>query len=228
MTVTSGTVTLAANSGVDIGDVDVTSLPALAAGTAEIGNVVISDTTNQASVTATGGTYEGLATALIDGDGEQVTFPTLAEFSDTPTLGTGACAQYDALHATPITLSAVVSGNGATGHIMGGVLTSDHDTFSGQILATFYRVTPGSQTAQSAVSVADAANADYVGRMVFDFSETNNGTARAANGQRADLPIPFKAAAAADDLYVLLQLWSNDTPTFAADDLKLRVLIQAD
>ena len=228
MTVTSGTVTLAANSGVDIGDVDVTSLPALAAGTAEIGNVVISDTTNQASITSTGGSMEGLATALIDGNGDALTFDGLTEFSATPTLGTAACAQYDALHATPITLSTVVNGNGGTGHLLGGGLTSLHNTFAGQVAAVFFRTTPGAQTAQDAVSVADGDVIDYIGRMVFDFSETALGVTGAANAQRADLPIPFKCDASADDLFVLLQLWSSDTPTFAASDLTLRVQVQAD
>ena len=95
-------------------------------------------------------------------------------------------------------------------------------------MATFFRTTPGTQTAQSAVSVSDTANLDYVGRAVFDLSETNLGTARSANAQRADLPVPFACDASADDLYVLLQLWSDDTPTFAASDLTLRVTILPD
>ncbi len=151
VTLTAGTAAigkLAANSGVDIGDVTINT------GTAEIGKVEISDGSTQAEVTASG-TNKALYTAIVDGSGDQVSLGASARITPTaPTLSiTPAYGANDSL----FTAALAFAGASASGAIVGITIIDTnnvtHDGTNGHLLIDLWRssVTPGT------------ANAAYVG-----------------------------------------------------------------
>lgn len=225
LTAVSGTVTtsVAGTPTVSVpGDVTI------GAGTAVVGYVGHSNdgTAIVDVLSLTSGTAS--AVGIYDTDGTQVALPAMRRVEATPTLGTGVCAQYDCLHSTIITLSQVALTNGGTGHIVGATLTNRLGTFAGIIKAYLFDTSVTVTAAQDQLSVSDSDMETGLGTLEFDFSASNASASRVANASRTDLPIPFKCAAGVDDIFVILQLWSNLTPTFAASDLKLRVMVQPD
>ncbi len=166
------------------------------------------------------GTRDALAVGIVDSAGDQLTFALPVELTASPTIGTGASAQYDSLHTTIITLTGAARANGGTGRILGARLVCKHDTFAGTIMLHLFRKSFTGTTAQDALAVSDTDKLEMVGSLKFDFSTAPAlGGGRVQTADRAALPLDYKCDAGTDDLYGVLQLTSADTPTFAAADL---------
>lgn len=199
---------LAPNSGVDIGDVDVTSI---APGTNYIGKMRITDGTTDAGVT-TGGTSQGGYVALINTSGDHLDPAVEATLTGTPTLGTAINAVNDAVHATQMTFSSAALANGGRGTILGATLRDKSGTTSASIRLVLYHKSVGVQTAQSALTIADA---DVIERVGFiDFTTWVNGAGNSfAVGERATLPLPYKCDAGTSSIFGFFQVIVG-TPTY--------------
>lgn len=222
VTVTSGTVTVggtATVTAVGTASVAVTSLSSLAAGTAYAGSFLIGDATDRATML---GLSNGTAvlTAIGDSNGDQVAFPAITRLTASPTIySAGTATQYDSLHTAPMEFTSAASANDGSGQIIGGVLISKHDSFSGKIRLELFSNDLTDSTGGSALSVSDTDVLTSLGSLLFDFSESNMGTARSALATGPKLPLVYKCTGTQSSLWGFLQLWSNDTPTFAASDL---------
>jgi hypothetical protein len=161
-----------------------------------------------------------ISTALLDGTGAAVSFAAPTELTASPTIGTAACVQYDSLHTTIITLSGAATANGGTGRILGARLVCKHDTFAGTIMGHVFRKSFTGTTANATLAVSDTDKLEMVGSLVFDFSAVPPlGGGRVATATKSYLPLDYKCDAGTSGLFMVLQLTSADTPTFAAADL---------
>ena len=225
---------LAANSGVDIGDVDVTSLPALAAGTAEIGKVEISDGTTQATVTTTGGTHEGVAVALIDNAGAQLAFAAPSVVSGT----VGSAQTYAAGDAigTVISFASAASSSGGTGHILRcTILDLDdltHDGTNGRYRLDLYSATVSVTDGSSYIAALDDTEAGtYIGSIDTDDAGADGagwvdlGTAKAVT-ITTTLPLPYECAATT--LFAVLVAVTLDSGATTADGKVVKLHLMVD
>ena len=181
-----------------------------------------------ASVTTTGGTLEGLAAALIDSAGEQVTLSKPIVISQTPTLDTSAYAAGDSMWGTsPIEFADAVATNGGTGHIIKLAVYDDSDNgTAGDFKLWLFKSSQNAQAANSAWSLTDALMDEVVA--VID---TAGGTwYDAINGQVCFVypspPLPIDCDATS--LYAHGVVDSGRTPTFAADSLEIKLHILRD
>jgi hypothetical protein len=158
--------------------------------------------------------------SVIDSAGSALTFAAPTELTASPTIGTAACVQYDSLHTTIITLSGAATANGGTGRVLGARLVCKHDTFAGTIMGHVFRKSFTGTTANAILAVSDTDKLEMVGSLVFDFSAVPPlGGGRVATADKSYLPLDYKCDAGTSSLFMVLQLTSADTPTFAAADL---------
>lgn len=170
----------------------------------------------------------GLAVTVKDEDGNPVAFSYPKEITVSPSVGTSAAAQYQSLHTTVMEFEDAANQVNGTGHILGARLVSRNNSFAGQILANIFSEPITGTTALSALSVSDTDAADWLGTLLFDFSRSNGSVSRVATASRIDLPFPYKCSDNQSSLFIILQLWSDDTPTFGASDLSLTLMVQPD
>ena len=243
---------LAANSGVDIGDVDVTSVvPGTgttnlgkaadsAAGATDTGVAVLGVRDDAVSaITPAEGDYAPLrvddsgrlwvAAMVPDQNGDATTFSTPGELTASPSIFTNACAQYDSLHTAVMTFTGAANSNGGTGRILGARLINKHATFAGTIALHLFRKSVTGTTAGDTLSVSDTDKLEMIGSLQFDFSTADDiGGGLVQTADRSILPLDYKCDAGVDDLFGILQLTSADTPTFAASDLVPYLMFVAD
>jgi hypothetical protein len=151
---------------------------------------------------------------------EPLSFSPSLELTASPTIGTGACAQYDSLHTTIMTFSGAALSAGGTGHILGARLVCQHDSFAGTIHLHVFRKSVTGTTAQDTLAVSDTDKLELAGSLSFDFSAFPPlGGGRVATADRTHLPLDYKCDTGTSALYGILQLTSADTPTFAASAL---------
>lgn len=187
---------LAANSGVDIGDVDVASI---AAGTNRIGTV--SGVLKSVSVTK-------VLVAATAYDAADV-------LSESATNGVG----------TAWTFSAIARANGTGGYITKAHVISETTAITPRLVLYLFKAAPTCElddhAANTALLHADLAN--YIGRIDFPaMSEHGTGDAEtlATPSTIGSLPLAFECAAGADDLFgvlVTLDAFTQD----AADDMTI-------
>lgn len=256
VTVTSGSITLAANSGVDIGDVDVTSLPALAAGTNAIGKLAANsgvdigdvDVTSLPALatgtniigkvyltdgTLTGdlidsGTYAGPGVYLLDGGGDPATSsPQAVINSGTITGNTSAYTSGDSYHSSFGTLAALVSANGKTGHILNAVMY-DEEGQGATLRVHLFRQPPSAQTVNDPITWTPAENAYAVGYIDFDtWVGEASGSQYAMGKFYGNRPIAFPTGGAVDDLSYIVEVRSATTWT-GTTPLSFDVMVQPD
>jgi len=177
-----------------------------------------------ASVTATGGTLEGLGVALIDGDGDQVTFAQARVVSATPTLDTSAYAAGDCLDTTVLSWTNAAAIAAGAGHILRMTVIDDADQGIDLTVHFFEAaVTPAAENAVHALTDADAGQ--YIGSI-----STSSGTWQDhVNNQTVTItpapPLPFKLDSGTT-LYGIAV--TEGAPTYAADSLEIKLQITPD
>lgn len=218
--VSGGTVTIGGTPTVSIAGGTTAFSGALSAGTAVIGKVGIS--TNGTAVADIKSLASGtaLATVLYDSTGAQVSLSVPSELTAAPSIGTGACAQYDSLHTTIMTFANAARTSGGTGRILGARLVNKHNTAASTIYLHLFRKSVTGTTAQDTLAVSDTDKAECIGSLLFDFSTAPPlGGGRVVNASRTNLPMDYKCDAGTSSLFGILQITSTDNPTFAAGDL---------
>lgn len=166
--------------------------------------------------------------AIVDRDGAQVGFPAIQEFTANPTIGTGGNVQYDSLHTTIITFTDVVPENGGVGQILAANLSTTNDSFRGQVRAYFFDTSFTGTTAQDPLSISDTDVRNCFGSLLFDLGNSYGTASQVVHANRADLPLLFKCDNAVNDIFCVLQLWSDDTPTFSSASFALRIYVLAE
>jgi hypothetical protein len=162
-----------------------------------------------------------ISTVLLDSTGDVLSLTQPGELTAGPTIySAGAVAQYDSLHTTVMTLSGAANANGGTGRILGARLVNKHNTYTGTVAAHVFRKSVTGTTGGDTLAVSDTDKLEQVGTLTFDFSLFPPlGGGRVATASRTVLPMDYKCDAGTDDLFMILQHVTSDTPTFAASDL---------
>jgi hypothetical protein len=214
---------LAANSGIDIGDVDVLSLPTLPAGTNYIGKARITDGTTDADVTAAG-TYKGVYTALLDQDGEALSFALPLPASVSPTMDAATYVAGDSLQDAAFSIASAVTANGRTCHLL-GLSILDKDDQGIDLVIDFFRSAPTTvPAAQDPYTLDDTDSAKVCG-----FIDTSlHGEWRDLGGSRiwqmTRSPIVLRCTATT--LYLLTS--TKGTPTYTASGLVIEPSLARD
>ena len=184
---------LAANSGVDIGDVDVTSLPAIPAGTNSIGAVASNSVLSSATVTRPADTTPYAAKDVIS-------------------TAVGAVIEF----------SGMARANGGTGTIVKARLMTNQSTNTAQYRLHLFHTTPTAIADNAQYAMLDANKANRVGMIDFPATATEGTGSDAAATMRpssdGSYPPPnlwYKCAAADTKLYGILETITAFTPASA-------------
>lgn len=202
-------------------DVDVTRLPA---GTEYVGKVRLTDGTTDADVTATGGTYEGQVSALIDSTGELLDFSAPAQISVTPSLDTSAYASGDSMDTTVLSFTNAVNASGGSGWITAARFIDKADQGQDMTLYLFdSSVTPATENAAHALSDIDAAK--YI-----DAINTSDGSWEDhVNNQTCTIrPTPWVPYHCTGSTTLYGVLVSRGTGTYGASDVIIELSILKD
>ncbi len=238
---TAGIGKLTANSGVDIGDVDVTSLPALPVGSNVIGKVSIDQTTpGTTNLVQVGGSLPAGTNAIgklsansgVDiGDVDVTSLPALptgtnvigktrgtsASFFVTLVLDTAAYAAGDVL-AVPQVISSVMSANAGTA-LLHSIIINDKDDQGQALDIVMLKTNVSLGTINNAVSISDANADEILGIVSFaagDFIDL--GGCRVAT--KTGVGLVCKSGAASQDLYV--GAISRGTGTYTASGITVQ------
>ena len=261
VTVTSGAITatlgagtaaigkLAANSGVDIGDVDVTSVAAITPGTGNVnlgkaedaqhvsgstGVMVLAVRTDTEASGAADNDYEALhtdnlgalrtSTAIVDSDGARVGFAAPAVLSATPTLDTSAYAANDSMDTTVLSFTSATVGSGGSGHILRMTVVDASDQGVDMKVHFFEAsVTPAAENDEHSLSDADAAN--YIGTISTSDGTWQDHTLNQTCTVTPAPPLPYKV----DDGTTLFGvLVSEGAGTYAANAVTIKLHVVKD
>ena len=218
---------LAANSGVDIGDVTLNAGTAeigkLAAGSAEIGRVEISDGTTQAEVTATG-TNKGLYTSILDQDGVPLSFALPLPASVGPTMDAATYEAGDSLLDAAFSIANATTGAGRTNHLL-GLRIIDKDDQGIDLTIYFFRSAPSTiAAAQDAFTLDDTDSAKVCGFIDTSTDGVWDDLGGSKFWQMTRSPIPMLATATTQ--YLLCK--TQGAPTYTASGLIIEPTLARD
>ena len=191
----------ASNTGVDIGDVDILSI---AAGDTRIGTV-------------SGVMKEVRVTKAIIG-GANTAGDVLSE-ATTDTTGTAW------------TFSAVARANGGYGYIVGAKVVSESENVTPRLTLLLFNALPTGEKDDNApnTSPVSADRAKFIGAIEFpalhSILTTSDSWSVATPSTVGNLPLPFKCAAAADDLFGILVSVDAFTQE-AGDDIEVTLIVE--
>ena len=176
------------------------------------------------SITATGGTLEGLAVALIDDAGDQLTFAAPAVLSVTPTLDTSAYADADSMDTTVLSFANAAAVTGGTGHVLRMTIVDASDQGIDMKLHLFSAsVSPAAENAAHSLSDADAAK--YIGTISTTSGTWQDHTLNQTCSVTPAPPIPYKLDSGTTLFGVLV---SEGAGTYAADGVTIKLHVLKD
>jgi len=192
---------LAANSGVDIGDVDILSI---AAGNNRIGTV--------------------------SGVLKSVSVTKALEAAVAYTAGDVLCETDTASAGTAWTFAAIARANGAKGYITKAQVISETTAITPRLTLFLFHTAPTCELDDNAANTAllHADEANYIGKIDFPAMEdigTGDSEAVATPSTVGNLPLEFECAAAADDLIGVLVTRDAFTQT-ATDDMIVKLTVE--
>lgn len=224
---------LGANSGVDIGDVDVTSLTVSAAEAEALGVHGEDDahahgdpgsfvlTVRRDTPSALGLTEGDYQASITGSDGRLwVSEGTPTTIADTPTLDTSAYAADDVLHVAAEIANACITtaGGGTVSHIT--IIDDDDQHASGNAMDVLFFDATVSVTHNVALSLSDADADNYVGKVQIAAGDWADGT----NNAIADVECNLQFDCAATSLFYVTVLRSG-TPTHTASGMEFKFAI---
>jgi len=189
--------------------------------------VIPSDGVNDADISATAGTYEGLATFLIDSAGNQLTFSTPTVITVTPTLSTTpAYTAGDSMDTDDLEFANAAVTSGGTGAILRVTFIDHDDLVDTDMLLHFFTTTIAPGTENGAYAVTDAEADTYVGTV-----NTTSGTWAdhgASKSVTVSLSPPLAYKCAATTLFAALVAQENHSAVHTASGIVVSIQVQRD